>query len=163
MESKSTQSLPGLNISYGCPVCHGEIKKSSDNWHCSACGKQFPVRRGVPILDISNEQLHSDQPDGQPSGATPLFAQSAPSGSTTIDDEEKFLKQVEEKGWRAALQAQLGKDSPGMLRSMAPNRLSWKYLVDMNKSWTIMDIGAGTGGIACQLARECSVVALDKE
>lgn len=153
----------GAGVNYQCPLCQGNILKEETSWYCSGCSKQFAMRHGVPILDICKEPLQSDPQGFQSARATPLFEQSAPSGSTTIEDEEKFLVQVEEKGWRVALASQLGKDSPGMLRSMAPNRLSWKYLVNLDKSWKVLDIGAGTGGIACQLAKECSVLALDKE
>ena len=44
---------------------------------------------------------------------------------------------------------------------MAPNRLAWLNLVDIKTSTKALDIGAGTGGLACQLAKKCSVVAID--
>lgn len=78
-------------------------------------------------------------------------------------DSEAFLARVEKKGWREALQSVQQPGSPNKLQeALAPNRVSWSCLFNMNSSWKILDIGAGTGGVACQLAKECFSVGLDK-
>ena len=130
------------SVIYQCPHCKGGIDKGKDYWHCKLCGQKFEVRRGVPILNIGDE-----------SGRGLIWA----------GDPHGFLDAVEQKGWRIALEDIQKSRSRNLLReALAPNRISWKYLLEMDSSWKALDIGAGTGGVACQLAKECSVVALDK-
>lgn len=84
-------------------------------------------------------------------------------GFIWAQDSEAFLSRVEKEGWRKALQTVQKPDSPNKLQeALAPNRVSWSCLFDMNPSWKVLDIGAGTGGVACQLATECCSVGLDK-
>ncbi|MBW2021021.1 MAG: methyltransferase domain-containing protein [Deltaproteobacteria bacterium] len=132
----------GAPFIYVCPSCKGSLRKGADYWSCSVCGKQFEVRRGVPMLDI---------------GSNAAF------GFIGTDDPDRFLDEVEEKGWRTTLRGIQKPNSPNKLQeAIAPNRIAWKYLLEMDSSWKVLDIGAGTGGVACQIAKECSVVALDK-
>ncbi len=150
--------LHSAGIVYQCPACKGAIIRGDDLWRCADCQREFTVKHGTPIMDVSCGS--SKYPNSR---ASPLFAESAPSGSVVAKDADEFIEDVRKKGWLAALETQLGPNSSGLLRSMAPSRLSWKYLVDIDKSWKVLEVGAGTGGISCQLARECFVVALDKE
>jgi len=145
--------MTGAGIIYQCPWCKGSIDRGKDYWRCQGCGHAFEVRRGVPILDIGVKQKAEHQP---------LWAKSPSSGSITVDDPDKFLDEVEQKGWRVALGNLWGASSTALMRTVAANRVAWKYLLDINNSWKALDIGAGTGGVACQLAKECSVVALEK-
>ena len=64
------------------------------------------------------------------------------------------LDEAKEKGWRTVFTDR---------RLTSPNRLAWKYLFDITPDWEAIDIGAGGGGIACQLAEYCRVVALDND
>ena len=83
-------------------------------------------------------------------------------GFIWADDPERFLKIAAEQGWRTALKAVQKDNSPDkMQEALAPNRLAWFNLIDIETSTRALDIGAGTGGIACQLADKCSVVAVD--
>lgn len=71
---------------------------------------------------------------------------------------KSFLSQTKELGWKEALKSV----SPYKLcEAAAPNRLGWLNLVDITSHSKALDIGAGTGGIACQLAEQCSVEAID--
>jgi len=99
------------------------------------------IRNGVPMLNIGNESAH---------------------GFIGANDADKFLDTVAQKGWRAALESIQKPNSPNRLQeALAPNRIAWKDLLEMNSSWRILDIGAGTGGVACQMAKEYSVIGLD--
>jgi SAM-dependent methyltransferase len=87
----------------------------------------------------------------------------SPSGFLWTDAPDAFLDLAEESGWRAALESVQRPHSPDKLReALAPNRITWASLIDLDDDWLALDIGAGTGGVACQLARKCSVVALDR-
>ena len=136
------QAMTGAGIIYQCPQCKGSIDKGRDYWRCRICGQKFEVRRGVPMLDIGNGSAL---------------------GFIWTDDPHKFLDTAEQKGWQTALESVQKPNSPNKLQeALAPNRITWNYLLEMDSSWKVLDIGAGTGGVACQLAKECSVVALDK-
>lgn len=87
------------------------------------------------------------------------FWKQAQSAGAINDDSDELLDTAREKGWRVALENKWGATSQGLLRSIAPNRISWKYLLPIESSWEAVDIGAGTGGIACQL--ECGMTAID--
>jgi SAM-dependent methyltransferase len=78
-------------------------------------------------------------------------------------DSEVFLARVEKEGWRKALESIQKPNAPNKLQeALAPNRVSWSCLFDMDSSWKVLDIGAGTGGVACQMAKDCFSVGLDK-
>jgi ubiquinone/menaquinone biosynthesis C-methylase UbiE len=143
-------------FTYQCPHCQGGIEKSESRWHCKNCGRDFDVYRGVPVLDIGIKAA------GVGNDNLPLWKKSPSSGSLGVENPDEFLNEVEENGWRTALGKLLGSTSGAMLRAVAPNRVSWKYLLDIDSSWKALDIGAGTGGVACQLAKDCSVIALEK-
>jgi len=83
-------------------------------------------------------------------------------GFIWTDDEHAFLRLARDEGWKAALKSVQQEDEPDKIaEASAPNRLGWLTLVDVAPSTCALDIGAGTGGLACQLAEICEVVAID--
>ena len=133
---------PLKKVMYRCPHCKGDIEIGKDYWHCTLCRRKFEVRRGVPILNVGSGSAR---------------------GFIWADEPHTFLDTVEQKGWQTALENVQKPNSPNKLQeAIAPNRLGFKFLFDLDRSWKVLDIGAGTGGVACQLAKECFVVALDK-
>lgn len=83
-------------------------------------------------------------------------------GFIWTDDAGKFLDVAKKEGWQVALKSVQQDNSPDKLQeALAPNRLAWLNLVDIEPSTKALDIGAGTGGIACQLSKECEVTAID--
>lgn len=90
-----------------------------------------------------------------------LFELSSASGSVS-NVTDAFLKDVKRKGWQNALIEHWGKNSDGYKRATSPNRVTFKYLFELNRDSQILDIGAGTGGIACRLAKDYHVFAIDK-
>jgi SAM-dependent methyltransferase len=130
------------NIVFQCPHCKAGIDQAIHCWSCRACGRQFPVRLGVPFMD---------------------FGEAGARGFIWAHDSEGFLTRVEKEGWRNALESVQKPNAPNKLQeALAPNRVSWTCLLDIDSSWKVLDIGAGTGGVACQLARDCFSVGLDK-
>lgn len=159
----SEQAMTGAGVTYQCPLCKGAIDRGESGWHCRRCGQGFEVRRGVPILDVASESAYSCiTGDERNSECQPVWAKSPASGSITVDDPDRLLDEVEQNGWRTALENLWGAKSTALMRTVAANRVAWKYLLEIDSSWKALDIGAGTGGVACRLAEECSVVALDK-
>jgi len=139
--SKVRQEMFKIDVKYQCPKCKGAIDRGKKLWHCQDCEKQYEVRRGVPILS-----------ENENSGLGFIWA----------DDPNRFLDEVEKLGWKEALVRIQKPNAPNKLReALAPNRIMWQYLFEMDSSWKILDIGAGTGGVACQLAKNYSVVAVD--
>ena len=49
-----------------------------------------------------------------------------------------------------------------MLRAVAPNRTAWSYLFDLGPESRVLDLGCGTGGVACRLGKDHHVIAADK-
>ena len=161
--SNLRQTMTGAGVTYQCPRCNGGIDKGEDYWRCRRCGQVFEVGRGVPILDVSDKLAHNCiTSDERSVELQPVWAKSPTSGSITVDDPDKFLNEAKRKGWRIALENLWGAGSTALMRAIAANRVAWKYLLDVDSSWKALDIGAGVGGVACRLAKECSVVALEK-
>ena len=79
-------------------------------------------------------------------------------GFTQAQNEQAFLDEAKTSGWRAALQS-VGPHK--VCEAAAPNRLAWLDLVQLTPESTVLDVGAGTGGIACQLSDFCQVEAVD--
>lgn len=83
-------------------------------------------------------------------------------GFIGVENTDKFLEIADNQGWQYALKSAQKPDLADKLKeALAPNRLAWLKLVNINSSTQALDIGAGTGGIACQLAKECYVTAID--
>jgi len=83
-------------------------------------------------------------------------------GFIWAEDPKRFLEVARKEGWQEALKSVQQENAPNKLQeALAPNRLAWLNLVDISSPTKVLDIGTGTGGIACQLAKKCSVVAID--
>lgn len=160
----SQQIISKTGVIFQCPKCKkGGFDKGKDYWHCKFCGQKYEVRHEVPILDVRDNLVSSvTKVKKCDIENRPIYSVSPNSGSVGGDNPDKFLNEVEQKGWRTALENLWGLNSAGLLRAIAPNRIAWKYLLEIDSSWKVLDIGAGTGGVSCRLAKECSVVALDK-
>jgi len=151
MELLMTETVPPpksrwLDI-YQCPDCGGALAKNPDKWECAGCHAQYPVRAGVPLLNpgvsrspgfVGVMKRDHDQPD-------------------------TFIHDAEKRGWEAALRSiQMPGEPDRLIEAVAPNRISWRHVAGLEPSSLVIDIGTGTGGVACQLAAGCSVVAVDR-
>jgi SAM-dependent methyltransferase/uncharacterized protein YbaR (Trm112 family) len=140
MDSDSCASW--LDI-YRCPTCRGELSKSSQSWLCLDCGRNYPLREGVPLLAER--------------------AISMPGFLGSVEEPTAFLDLAKRQGWMTALRGRQQAGEPDRLRdALAPNRISWAGLMDIGPDSIAVDIGAGTGGVACQLAAQCHVIAIDR-
>lgn len=83
-------------------------------------------------------------------------------GFIWTDDAERFLHDAKTLGWKQALISVQESNGPNKVaEASAPNRLAWFNLVDIHNDSRVLDIGAGSGGVACQLAKKCHVEAID--
>jgi len=108
---------PLKKVMYRCPHCKGDIEIGKDYWHCTLCRRKFEVRRGVPILNVGSGSAR---------------------GFIWADEPHTFLDTVEQKGWQTALENVQKPNSPNKLQeAIAPNRLGFKFLFDLDRSWKV--------------------------
>jgi SAM-dependent methyltransferase len=132
---------------YRCPACREPLADGDDDWSCTGCGVRYPVRRGVPTLI----RAESRSP-----GFVGVMKRS-------YEEPDKFLDLAEASGWEAALRAIQVPGEPDRLReAIAPNRVTWRHAAGVAPGTLVVDIGAGTGGVACQLAAQCDVISVDR-
>lgn len=43
-----------------CPICHTAVQEEGDRLVCSDCGRQYPVRGGIPVM-IAREAQRPEQ------------------------------------------------------------------------------------------------------
>jgi SAM-dependent methyltransferase len=136
----------GLHL-YRCPACSGTLADERDAWVCAGCAARYEVRRGVPLL---------------------MRAKSASPGFVGVmkrkyDQPDRFLDLAEASGWDTALRSiQVPGEPDRMREAIAPNRVSWRQAAGIEPASLVVDIGAGTGGVGCQLAAECDVISIDR-
>lgn len=39
-----------------CPACRGDVQEKSGKVVCLGCGRQYPVRNGIPIMLVDEAQ-----------------------------------------------------------------------------------------------------------
>lgn len=39
-----------------CPVEHGKLKRNGDALECTACGRRYPIRDGIPIMIVETTE-----------------------------------------------------------------------------------------------------------
>jgi len=47
---------PDLVEILACPACRGEVRDEGDRIVCTACGRRYPVRDGIPILLVDEAE-----------------------------------------------------------------------------------------------------------
>ncbi len=132
---------------YACPECRGGLTRHADRWTCTACRFGYPVRDGVPVL-------------ARRATEAPGFVGTM---KRSYGDPKPFLEMVRQRGWQSALRTiQIAGEPDRVAEAVAPNRVSWRHVVGVTGASLVVDIGAGTGGVACQLAATCDVIAIDR-
>ena len=132
---------------YRCPRCHAALADRQEVWVCSGCDARYDVRRGVPVLTRSTSE-------------SPGFVGVM---KRRYDAPDPFLDLAEASGWEAALRSiQVPGEPDRLTEALAPNRVSWRHAAGLAPGSLVVDIGAGTGGVACQLARDCEVISVDR-
>lgn len=39
-----------------CPACRGNVEEENDKIVCASCGRQYPVRDGIPIMLVEEAE-----------------------------------------------------------------------------------------------------------
>lgn len=132
---------------YRCPACGDAFRREPAEWTCVACHARYPVRKGVPLLNLE-------------ASTSPGFVGVM---KRQHENPDAFIDIAEKLGWATALRSiQVPGEPDRLLEAVAPNRVSWRHAVGLQPASLVIDIGAGTGGVACQLATDCDVVAVDR-
>lgn len=47
----------GLLSILACPACRGDVEEKNGKVVCAGCGRQYPVRNGIPIMLVEEAEL----------------------------------------------------------------------------------------------------------
>lgn len=47
-----------------CPLCKAEVRQDGDSIVCTACGRRYPVKDGVPIMLIEESRCTDAKGEG---------------------------------------------------------------------------------------------------
>ncbi len=45
-----------------CPACRGDVAEKNGKIVCAGCGRQYPVRDGIPIMLVEEAQKKQGEP-----------------------------------------------------------------------------------------------------
>ncbi|HBO97395.1 MAG TPA: hypothetical protein DE315_02550 [Candidatus Omnitrophica bacterium] len=45
-----------------CPACRGDVEEENAKVVCMSCGRQYPVRDGIPIMLVDEAQKKQGEP-----------------------------------------------------------------------------------------------------
>ena len=130
MIAQETQSLEAV---FACLDCSQPLSSSSsgEQLRCSACGKSWPVREGVPRF-FEPEYYWGEVPQ---------------------DEAELLVSQARELGWRNAIMQKFPQDRDMQISLMDWQRASWMPLLGLSPDAVALDIGCGNGAITHSVAR----------
>ena len=55
---------PALLEVLACPVCKTEVVPQGDALSCRHCGRQYPIRDGIPVMLVESAEPPSDSQPG---------------------------------------------------------------------------------------------------
>lgn len=124
-------------LAFVCPRCRRALAPGETRWACAGCGAHYPVVDGIPLL-FERATYYAEVERGQM---------------------EELLARTEHAHWRQVL-AEYSAASKAHLYRIATDesRGDWRFLLPLEPSWTILDVGAGWGTVSAILARECAAV-----
>lgn len=132
-----------MKIIFKCPSCKGDITKNEEKMICTNCFTEYEVRDGVPCFVKDNRYF----------------------GEISRSEMKKYIAIAEEKGWKFALESFFirGKHPAWIYKYVSDmSRANWQYIIPLTKSFRVLDVGCGWGGISISLAQKCKqVVAMD--
>lgn len=119
--------------------CCGEtLALKGERYECPRCGTRLGQRKeGIPVL-------------GPP---IPYW------GEIGSSEMNRLLKQMEQGNWREAVKRFLPESLHHYI--LSPNRAAFEDVVDFPPEGSLLEVGAGLGGISTELARKYRVVAIE--
>lgn len=140
---QNPQHRPNLADLLACPACRGKLETVRSELCCLECGARWPIRAGIPCF----------LPDGQISDYG-LARQMGELNELAVRE-----------GWYAAAiqKARLDRRPDYALEYITSEaRADFRFILPMNESSVVLDIGSGWGNISTAFARSCRLVyALD--
>ncbi|MBI2797618.1 MAG: methyltransferase domain-containing protein [Gemmatimonadetes bacterium] len=119
------------SVRFKCAACGGALDESPTEMRCPSCGRSWPVRDGIPRF----------------------FEPDYYWGEVTQEEAGQFLKEVREKGWRAAVGHRFAANENMRIGLTDWQRASWLPMLGLPGGATALDIGSGYGAITQALSR----------
>ena len=119
------------NGRYKCLSCGSPLQEAAEHVSCPACGKQWPVRDGVPRF----------------------FEPAYYWGEVPKDEAAAFLGDVRSRGWRSAVEHRFADDADMRIGLLDWQRASWLPLLALPADAVALDIGSGYGAITHAMSR----------
>jgi SAM-dependent methyltransferase len=111
-------------MTFYCYKCDKPLSKNENSYFCDACGRKWAEQDGVPI-----------------------FTEPRYWGEISLEEMKKVLSFAETRDLdevKSFLQA----NYPGAFRySFDIGRADWRFYVPMEKTWRVLDVGCGMGGM----------------
>ncbi len=124
------------HLSLACPTCGTILRSKGDSLDCPSCGRSYPIKGGIPCF------LDPDYYWGE------------------LDEAElaSLNDLAEEIGWREAIGQRLTEPRWRWQSVADATRTHWAYLLDLDGTERVLDVGCGMGQHTTFLARRCGEV-----
>src|SRR5437868_4482674 len=134
--NETSRGIVSLNVRLRCE-CGKEVVAEGASFVCS-CGRELGRMSGnVAVV-------------GKP---TPYW------GEISQDDMRRLLEKSEREGFRDAVRSDLNPELHSYI--LSPERAAFQQVMPVQGNGVILDLGAGLGGIATELAKKFRVLALE--
>lgn len=126
-----------------CPKCTGSLTETREKATCTKCLHVYEVKDGIPVLRQNNDVFYGEFPQAD---MKRLLEEARTDLEGTI---RRYLRE---------------RDAPPRLGEyiLGCGRAGWQYLLPINKTAKVLDLGCGWGTLAWSLSNSCGhVVACD--
>ena len=124
-----TRAATAGPIALACPQCRGTLQSAGDTLHCRSCVRDWPLKNNTPFLTRD----------------PPIWR---------FDSDEKstaFLEQVQQRGWRNAVEEFYGEVSRSWIASA--HRAEAMVLTKIDPNSVVVDAGCGWGALSFPMAQ----------
>jgi 2-polyprenyl-3-methyl-5-hydroxy-6-metoxy-1,4-benzoquinol methylase len=126
-------------FSFCCPACRAPVEAQADAYRCGGCGRNYPLRDGVSsFTDLG--YFYGTLPKESVGEVIALAA------GNRMGELRRHLTERKVKGRKV------------FLRSFQDSFADGRFVLPLDKSHTVLDLGCGYGGLSIPLARSCGRV-----
>jgi SAM-dependent methyltransferase len=125
-----------------CPFCGSHVERTTTTWECPACGRRFSAPFG--ILCLAEHPIDT-------------------SGKFGEQRARDLLEDCERLPWQQALErAVCTSSNPHLLleHAVCPSRAGWWPLLNLQRTWRVLELGSEWGAITFSLAPRVASVAV---